>query len=124
MAEFQEVMRQMFRLHKACGVECLMDDGNQCPLFAIERAPCGWLHSETEYQAKQMEEAVMSWAAEHPEPIYPTWGEWFAEQGELSANWKDLRVVSCSGKFSAGIIGLFYNEIPADIAQKLGIEQR
>lgn len=84
---------------------------SQCRKFGFERP-------------REFEQRVMQWAAEHPEPVYPTWGEWFAEQGELSANWKDLRVVSCSGKSSTGVIGLLYNEIPADIAEKLGLQPK
>lgn len=26
---------------------------------------------------------VTAWAAEHPEPVYPTWGEWLEAQGIL-----------------------------------------
>jgi hypothetical protein len=117
MSEFQEVVRQMFRLHKACDVECLMDDGNRCPLFTIEGTPCGWIHGGTEYQVKQMEEAVMAWAKEHPGPVYPTWGEWFTRIG--------LYHDTSSANINANdLVELLFKRIPADIAQKLGIEPK
>lgn len=120
MAEFVQTMKDWRRM---CQHMEKMGGDRSCDICQL--GGCNAIYEEdgsTDYA--NVEEKVAAWAAEHPEPQYPTWGEWFAEQGELSANWKDLRVVSCSGKFSGGIIGVFYNEIPADIAQKLGIEPK
>jgi len=123
VAEFQEMVREF---HRLCETQRRLHK-NTCDKCPIKIATMGTMFQCYRYVLEKPEDAeniIMSWAAENPEPVYPTWGEWFAEQGELSANWKDLRVVSCSGKSSAGIIGLFYNEIPSDIAQKLGIEPK
>ena len=117
MAEFFNVMVEMRRMHDD------YDDCNDgCPLCNKGFCDKPWCEVSEE-DIKEAEKIIMKWSKEHS-VVYPTWGEWFAEQGELSVNWKDLRVVSCSGKSSAGVIGLFYSEIPADIAQKLGIEPK
>ena len=68
MAEFQEVMRQLNRMclhYPNCG-------DNGCPLFD----ECGNIvsYSSNAKQAMRIENTVMSWAAEHPDPVYPTWG--------------------------------------------------
>ena len=62
-----------------------------------------------------MERDISAWAAEHPEPVYPTWGEWLMSIGVIS------------GLFPNGAIDALGNlkqPIPADIAQKLGIEPK
>lgn len=56
--------------------------------------------------SQKMEELVMSWAAENPEPVYPSWGTWLA------------------AKFGYDLCEIMYEPIPADIAQKLGIEPK
>lgn len=101
MAEhsFQEVMRQLNRLcshYQNCGE-------NGCPMFD----ECGNIgaHCSDPKHSYRIEKTVMSWAAEHPEQVYPTWEEWLTTLGVQS-----------------------YNElskpIPADIAQKLGIQPK
>ena len=52
----------------------------------------------------EFEKRVMSWAAEHP-VVYPTWENWLTTLGVQSFN--ELS-----------------KPIPADIAQKLGIEPK
>lgn len=114
--EFQEVMRQFDRMcwyyqrKRKCPMECPMNGVNisQCRKIAFE-------------EPDVTEKTVMSWVAEHPEPVYPTWGEWFAERGDLIKLWRNIRVCSAHG---AGVIGFLYTTIPADIAQKLGIEPK
>jgi hypothetical protein len=68
----------------------------------------------------QIEKRVMKWAAEHPEPVYPTWGEWLY----------DMHVVSVQAR-QTPLPNLYYTiesamlkPIPADIAEKLGIEPK
>jgi hypothetical protein len=68
-----------------------------------------------------VEAAVMRWAAEHPEPVYPTWGEWLVAQDIIT----EYGRIECGG---SGVCGVFTDKggqpIPADIAQKLGIEPK
>jgi hypothetical protein len=58
----------------------------------------------------------MQWAAEHPEPQYPTWWEWLENMGIVSKAKSE-----CSKFFDTTRM---YDNIPADIAQKFGIEPK
>ena len=107
MAEFQEVMRQKKRMcnsvlcckcdiYRLCG-----EDLSKCPQF-ISNNP------------KKAEEVIMSWAAEHPEPVYPTWEQAIAEIYLRSGRTKYRSIKEWE-----------INEpIDADTAQKLGIEPK
>lgn len=53
----------------------------------------------------------MRWDADHPEPVYPTWVEWFREMGVVSPKQEYFH-------------DWLLKPIPADIAQKLGIEPK
>lgn len=105
MVEFQEVMRQLNRM---CSYYPNCEDSG-CPIFG----ECGNIgsHSSNAKKAMRIEERVMSWAAKHPEPVYPTWVEWFKQQNIWR---KDADNPALN----------LYNPIPADIAQKLGIEPK
>ncbi len=67
----------------------------------------------------------MSWAAEHPEPVYPTWGEWLISVGAarkiptgIPFELPDRRIVDPPWETVVDT----NTHIPADIAQKLGIK--
>jgi hypothetical protein len=79
VAEFQEVMKQWARMcnsvpgkseyisicsDKESGYICPMKDCGLC------NKP---LSSQTDDDRIIGERIIMSWAAEHPEPVYPTW---------------------------------------------------
>lgn len=107
MAEFVDVMKQynrMFEAHKK---------GVSIPVEAS--------YETAVKQPDFFEEVVMSWAAEHPEPVYPTWKEWLEEQRVvvhfdsvdkhgIKVKWELTNKSNC--------------HIPADIAEKLGIEPK
>lgn len=101
---FQEVMHQFDRMCNANSgcINCpLHQKDYECHVGAFVRYP------------EKIERTVMQWAAEHPEPKYPTWREYL-------------------NRLRLGDIGLEYEEdaalldwdIPADIAEKLGIEPK
>ena len=67
MAEFSEVMRQWRRFcksHNNCG-GCEFDGKGICGEAQLTDIPYA-----------DIELRIMSWAAEHPEPVYPTWYEY------------------------------------------------
>ena len=76
MAEFVEVMRQARRL-------CETKKCRACPLAnrdeIIGISIC-MLHpsqnNEDDVDYAEVESVIMQWAAEHPEPVYPSWKEW------------------------------------------------
>lgn len=119
MAEWKDVIHQIVRICKlqkgACGT-CILS-AESCPNSVRFD-----LNDEAGFV--NIEKAIMTWAAANPEPVYPTWRDFLAEKGELCKNWKDIRVISTTGNGVSGVIGWFYKNIPADVAQKLGIEPK
>ena len=105
MAEFQEVMRQFNRMCEA-HAKCV-----DCPLTvkdSIEtRCGIGSFRDESEY----VEQEIMQWAADNPEPVYPTWVDWFRQIGVVPPEQKCFHT-------------WLLESIPADIAQKLNIESK
>lgn len=121
MAEFQEVMRQKERMCNSilcykCDIWRLCDDDSSLCQRFMSNNP------------KKAEEVIMSWAAECPELVYPTWREWLQEQGVLDVEYipaeSKTTTTSKSCVQTVKTFAPFYRPIPADIAQKLGIEPK
>ena len=101
MAEFQEVARHWKRM---CKKHWRSTTCHGCPIAKYEKgyeACCAY-----EADIAKMEELVMSWAAEHPAPKYPTWMDYLFTIYDTV--WPQIATM----------------EIPADIAEKLGIEPK
>ncbi len=105
MAEWMEVMNRLDRMcrHYQRKHECPMG----CPMSGVNISQCRKIAFE---RPKETEEIVVQWAAEHLEPVYPTWTEYF-------------RAIGIFPKWSGHEI-LDHTHIPADIAEKLGIEPK
>lgn len=103
MAEFQEVMREWVRSRKAINENKL----SCCPLEMFN----------DDYIAN-IEKEVMTWAAEHSEPVYRTCLElavqpgFKIEEGKRYTDGEELFIL-----FIASMSTLF----PADIAKKFGV---
>ena len=127
MAEhsFREVMYEVNRLCTA-NSNCDQD----CPLRNM--GCCGNLgtHCSDPLQAERIENTVMAWAAEHPEPVYPTWHEYLAQNDILEVTCASQTTSTTSSYPQARYIEkvktlpAFYRPIPADIAAKLGLEPK
>lgn len=119
MAEFVDVIRQFHRMCKS-NVGCVI-----CPLRGKEGCSINAFVNNPE----RIEGEVMSWAAEHPEPQYPTWAEWLLKVGAarrvpIGEPWP-VELPDGSMLEPCCEIVIKENErIPADIAQKLGIEPK
>ena len=100
MASFQDTMKQWRRICKAqnsCGL---------CPLYVC----CVFdPDARTNTNIATLEELIVQWAAEHPEPVYPTWGEY---------------LFSTIYRQGLSFAQIMTEPIPAEIAQKLGIEPK
>ena len=109
MAEFQEVMRQRARMCKSLGAVCYYCEleGVGCDGSVLENLD-------------RVERTIMDWAADHPEPRYPTWKEW------QEATFPEARNQLCINHFAQAECKVCTEcrskPIPADIAQKLGIQ--
>jgi len=113
MAEFQEVCKQWRRMCRDGSKDYSCAD---CKMYSsIDESVCRGIPNEDD--AKVIESFVMSWAAEHP-VVYPTWADYIS-----TLVIKDI----CTGKISGPDTVLTYamkTRIPADIADKLGIEPK
>ena len=123
MAEFSEVMKQAKRMCDSCG------DCYGCP-FLNNDHQCKYTHlldSDATFEdVTDFENIVMKWAAENPEPKYPTWFYW--QNDVFRNNYLEI----CPKSFG---VDCPYNNvptghecdicrnrpIPAHIAEKLGI---
>ena len=110
MAEFQEVMRQYDRM---CShyEECADCPFHRNVVWCIKKIGGKRYVNEN---ARSAEELIMSWAAEHPERMKTTWGEYLCNIGLIPDCTESEDVV----------LRLFNNVIPTDIAQKLEIEPK
>ena len=111
MAEFCEVMRQWRRMCKSmqeknmsCKEDCLLG----------HNPTCGELEYASLEEINNAETVIMKWAAEHPEPVYPTIREWLISIGVIGQMYTHSVIAD----------KLAMTPIPADIAQKLGIESK
>lgn len=124
MAEFVEVMEQINRMcDKYSEKEC-----QGCPIdsICIRFDPNLFAHDDF----KKVEDAVVQWAKKNPAKAYPTWEQWQKEQFPCGSNY----ILPCMFMSSYKTKALYSHNcdiacvkcrkypIPADIAEKLGIE--
>lgn len=122
MAQFIEVMRQAKRM-----CESFSDgDCSECPIGDAKVLDCG-ITVTSRMDCEEVERRVMQWAAENPEPVYPTWDEW------QNSTFKDAKIdiTPCTfgswNRFKCGrkaCCDCKLEPIPADIAEKLGIKPK
>ena len=123
MSEFTEVMRQAKRMCET------FSDGHcsECPIGDANALECG-ITVTSEMDCKEVERRVMQWAAKHPEPVYPTWDEW---QDSVFPD-AEIDITPCTFG-SRDRLNCFLEktcstckeqQIPADIAEKLGIKPK
>lgn len=120
MAEFTEVMRHAKRMCDAIvGGRC-----HECTLWRPETESCSLYGDDDGVDYADMERRVMAWAAEHPAPRYPTWRAWqknvFPDAGDEMYPCSFLNYTGCGCKGSS-CDECRERQIPADIAEKLGI---
>ena len=116
MAEYAWVMKQWQRM---CGS---MQGGiakcDNCPLLKVI---CKYKPDE-KVDFDEAEKTIADWAAENPEPVYPTFAEWLCSIGVTISDRPfpapniPVHVFQVNAKM--------FEPIPADIAQKLGIEPK
>lgn len=128
MVEFQEIVREF---HRLCETQRRLHK-NTCDKCPIKIATFGTIFQCYRYVLERPEEAeniIMSWAAEHQEPKYPTWLEWLHDLGLIVQREGTFTEYGHNEAFSAikkvDILTIKgYQSIPADIAQKLGLEPK
>lgn len=123
MAEFAEVMRQARRL---CEEQQNMDCCVSCPMQGKEG--CMVVADVENIDYVETERKIMDWAAEHPEPVYPSWAEGWKQLFPAGEN------VPCLGCFDVKYYAGKCREIscakcknapmPPEVAEKLGIKPK
>lgn len=63
------------------------------------------------------EKIIMAWAADHPEPVYPTWVEYLVGIGVIP---HEIRLETADALMDTHLL----KPIPADIAEKLGLQPK
>ena len=123
MSEFTDVMEQAKRMCKT------FSDGHcsECPIGNADVLECG-ITVTSEMDCEEVERRVMQWAKKHPEPVYPTWDEW---QNSVFPD-AEIDITPCTFG-SRDRLNCFLEktcstckeqQIPADIAEKLGIKPK
>ena len=113
---FQEVMQQCSRICKHYWTDPNEDDfcSARCPLFNLW---CPLLDDAFknigEVDFEKVERVVMEWAAEHPEPVFPTWFDYIYEMCKDTCL-NDREFVQWMNT----------THIPVEIADKLGIKPK
>lgn len=114
IAEFTTVLKQLRRM-------CANNACNDCPV-------CDKYCRVLDMSESEVERIVMHWAAEHPEPKYPTWEEWQKETFPEAADkicplmFMDFKSANCSRDITCAECRT--QRIPAQIAKKLGIKPK
>ena len=117
MAEYSEVIKQFKRMCKVGN--CATTTG--CPMYpSCNISQCRKIAFE---RPAEFETRVMEWAEEHPEPVYPTWAEWLAENGVFGP-FKDIKTDFSEIEILYKMRDMMFKPIPADIAEKLGIQPK
>lgn len=122
MSEFTDVMRQAKRMCES------FSDGHcsECPIGNANALECG-ITVTSEMDCEEVERRVMQWAKEHPDPVYPTWREWqhsmfpYAYAPIRPCEFGSRNRFKCDGKACSECME---QQIPADIAEKLGIKPK
>lgn len=124
MAEFAEIMRQARRLCAAHGGIC---NYSNCPLDNGEACRLNIDLDGEDYN--ELERIIMDWAAEHPEPVYPSWYEYHQQTFPGHSRWICPMAfgVPCQCKSVTSVQACTKcrnSPIPAEIAKKLGIKPK
>lgn len=126
MSEFTKTMRDWRRMCNAFVKQYDNDCCKYCRLDHLKSCGAIWEIEEGTYGT--IAEMVAAWAAENPEPQYPTWAEWLIERGLAEYKGMVFHEYREDGnyvtKFETVLSKAAYNPIPADIAEKLGLKPK
>ena len=110
IVDFVQVMKDWRRMCQHMTEEYGNSSCDKCPLGGCSAVyeMCG------KENFLNMERDIVAWASENPEPVYPTWISWLINEG----------VIEKGSTYTKAFYQLQTKPIPADIAQKLGIEPK
>ena len=107
---FEETMREWRRM---CDTETKEGEAScgECP-FEDRDGMCGYIFDLDPTKFEEMAGLIKHWSDTHPKVQYPTWGDWFLKRGQVA--------VTSNGYCHWG--DLLNTPIPAEIAEKLGVD--
>ena len=107
MSDFVQTMKDWRRMCQFMDKEYGNSSCDKCPLGGCSAVyeMCG------KENFANMERDISAWAAEHPEPVYPTWID-------------VMKMYGVTDETGYCYLDSAYKPIPADIAEKLGIEPK
>lgn len=119
MADFVQTMKDWKRMCNAMGKE---DEYTACDKCKLRSFGCPAIYEKECDGADwtRVEDVVATWAAENPEPVYPTWFEWLEDVGIVSKAKSEYSQIYDTVLPTRKL----FDPIPADIAEKLGIEPK
>ena len=119
MANFVQVMKDWKRM---CLAMEKLHPNDSCAGCRLEGYGCPAIYEDNcHVDYSDVEKNVMEWAAEHPEPVYPTWFEWLeAQKVVVAAKSEGTEIIYDTVLPTLNM----FAPIPADIAEKLGIEPK
>lgn len=104
MAEYSAVIKEAKRM---CWHYTQGGNHDKCPMYpACNVSQCRKIAFE---RPADFEERVMAWAAEHPEPVYPSYIEVFGWAHKKT--WAEIK-------------DILAKPIPADLAKKLNVDPK
>ena len=119
MTNFAQTMRNWQRMCKYFDEHY---EDECCRICLIHNCDAIWEMDEATDWGK-IEEIVNTWAAEHPEPKYPTWHEYLKKMGLITSMKVYFSDENGAGvKLEAGLTKKANQPIPAEIAAALGLE--
>lgn len=122
MADFVQTMKEWRRMCKFYADKSTKDEHScmdMCPLG--HNTACGMIEDALDSDIETMAEEIAKWAAEHPEPVYPTWKEWLEEQ-RVVVHFDSVSEKGTKVKWE--LTNKSNCHIPADIAEKLGLQSK
>lgn len=116
MSDFVQTMKDWRRM---CNTMDTLYGDKCCDVCSLGGCNAVYEQDGTEDYA-EIERKVMEWAKENPEPVYPSWVDWLSDQGVLvcDESYPNMRYWYAINKKK------IEQPIPADIAQKLGLEPK
>ena len=114
MSEFVDTMKKWQRMCNFYDETYKDKSCENCPLHGEN---CGAVWEIDVDRVDEIEEIVNAWN----ESALPTWGEWFESRGDLISGWSNATSEAwLYDKFRI----VMDKPIPADIAEKLGLEPK
>lgn len=119
--DFVQTMKDWRRMCKHYSGESMKDEQHSC----VDMCPlghntaCGMIEDALDSDIEVMAKEVAKWAAEHPEPVYATWYEYFRDSKIMPDTLEDF------GDFYKSVgRWLVRTRISAELAEKLEIEPK